>query len=137
MLQDKKEKMSVNNMRYKFERKTLRFRDMFSEVLFYMNKFWLHMKCYKPEKVDRMALEMMSESQQFVKRAYTAYESDICVESIIRSIKKLESGLAAVIGNDTQKIKDSKLLYYSNSINFSDKTMRDRCRATNEFLDYL
>ena len=72
-----------------------------------------------------------------MKRAYTAYESDICVESIIRSIKKLESGLAAVIGNDEQKIKDSKLLYYSNSINFSDKTMRDRCRATNEFLDYL
>lgn len=62
ILKDKQDKMSVNNMKYKFERKTLRFRDMFSEVLFYINKFWLHLKCYEPNKVDRMALEMMSES---------------------------------------------------------------------------
>ena len=50
-------------MKYKFERKTLTFRDMFSEVIFYINQFWLNLKCYDPKKVDRMALEMMSESQ--------------------------------------------------------------------------
>ena len=50
-------------MKYKFERKSLKFRDMFAEVIFYINSFWLQLKCYDSKKVDRMALEMMSESQ--------------------------------------------------------------------------
>ena len=82
-------------------------------------------------------MNKLTENQRFVKRAYSAYENDICIESILRSIKKLESGLSAVIGNDKTLINNSKLLYYSNSINFSNEQMRKKCRARNDYLDFL
>lgn len=82
-------------------------------------------------------MNKLTENQRFVKRAYSAYENDICIESILRSIKKLESGLSAVIGNDKTLINNSKLLYYSNSINFSNEQMREKCRAKNDFLQFL
>ena len=110
-------------MEFRYGKKALSFIDMFSEVPYYINKFYLSLKYKKKKQINKMALNMLSENQQFAKRAFTAYESDICIEFIIRSIKKLEAGLAAVIGDDPRLIKDSKLLYYSNIINFKDRVL--------------
>ena len=109
---------------------------MFSDLAFFAAKAYHYITC-RENKSDDLALSKLSENQQFVKRAYTAYENDICIESILRQIKKLESGLSAVIGNDQNLIEGSKLLYYSNMLNFQDKRLRDKCRAKNQYLDFL
>ena len=80
---------------------------------------------------------MLSKSQRFFRRASKAYNNDICIENILRSIKKLESGVAALIHNDKEKLEYQKLLYYSNSINFGHKRMFDNLKITNSCLDFL
>ena len=49
-------------------------------------------------------LDELSETQRFYLRAYEIYENDISIENILRSLRKLESGLAAVIGDNQELI---------------------------------
>ena len=58
----KKEKNCQTNMKYKFERKTLSFKDMFSEVIFYVNKAYLFLTYKKKKDIDKMAIELLSEN---------------------------------------------------------------------------
>lgn len=70
--------------------------------------------------------------------AYKAFENDTCLENILRSIKKLESGVAALIEDNEEVLNRQKLLYYSNSINFGGhKEMQSKLKFSNKCLEFL
>ena len=82
-------------------------------------------------------MQKLSPSQRLFERGYTKYKSDVSIESILRSIMKLEAGLSALINNDDHLNEAAKTIYYSNIINFADQDLEDMCRETNKFFEFL
>ena len=41
------------------------------------------------------------------------------------------------MNNDNKMIEEAKMIYYSNSIIFTDKEMGDKCRKTNNFYEFM
>ena len=72
-------------------------------------------------------------------RAFRSFENDICIESILRSQKKLESAVSALIMNDSEKIKKAKFIYYSNLINYCDlgKNIENKFLRRNKCLEFF
>lgn len=73
----------------------------------------------------------MSGNQQFYHEAYNSFENDVSIESIWRSLRKLESGLSAVIGNNQKIIEKSKLIYYSNQIVYPNSELHNKFKQSN------
>lgn len=56
----------------------------------------------------------LSRTEVLFKKGLHVFEDEICVESILRSIHKLQASMAAVIENDEEKIKNAKTMYFAN-----------------------
>lgn len=70
-------------------------------------------------------------------RGYNAHSSDMCIETILRSINKLQAGMSALMSNDSKMIELTKIIYYTNSIIYTDKAIRKKLRKTNEFYEFM
>jgi hypothetical protein len=56
----------------------------------------------------------LSKTEVLFKKGLHVFEDEICVESILRSIHKLQASMAAVVENDEEKIKNAKTMYFAN-----------------------
>ena len=128
--------MNQNN-RLRYKRIGLDPLDSFGDIIFILRKSWKRLRNCRKEIRDEDIEKEMSGNQWFFRKAYNSFANDICIENILRSIKKLESGVAALIHNDKEKLEYQKLLYYSNSINFGHKQMFDKFKVTNDCLNFL
>ena len=124
-----------------FERRVFKISDIFSPITLSFAKMWAVISCWRPKDdetdINTHCKSKLSPSQQFFLKGYKLYEKEICIESILRSIKKLESGVSALIGNNNNLIEASKLMYYSNTINYPSKDIADQCRVTNKYFEFL
>lgn len=65
------------------------------------------------------------------------FEEEICLESILRSIHKLQASVAALMQNDEDKIRDAKTMYYANQIIYRSSENEEKMKITTEYLDFL
>lgn len=92
--------------------------EMFSDIIFKALRIW---KIASRQNSDEEQCDaQLFSSNKFFRKALRAYDNDICIENILRQIRKLECGVAALINNDKEKLDYIKILYYSNLIHFGD-----------------
>ena len=93
--------------------------EMFSDAIYMALRLWRKLTCQQEDEdfEENACDRKLNFSYRFFRKAFDAYENDACIENILRSIKKLECGVAALINNNQEVLDYQKILYYSNLIN--------------------
>ena len=118
-----------------FGKQSMTILEMFSDAIYIALRGWRKMTCQQEEYEENACDRKLNFSYRFFRKAFDAYENDACIENILRSIKKLECGVAALINNDPEKLKYQKILYYSNQINLPPNY--EHFKISNKSLEFL
>lgn len=62
------------------------------------------------------------------------FDDDVCLETLIRTVQKLQSSVAALIDGNEEAQNTAKLMYFSNQIIFDSQKQDEEMRITTKFL---
>ena len=91
----------------------------------------------KRDASDEYAINSLSRSEVLFYKGLHIFEDDICVESILRSIHKLQAAVAAIIEDKKELTHNAKTLYYANQIIYRSSKNEKQMRFSTDFLEYL
>lgn len=94
-------------------------------------------KKHKRDPSDEYAINSLSRSEVLFYKGLHIFEDDICVESILRSIHKLQAAVAAIIEDKKELTHNAKTLYYANQIIYRSSNNEKQMRFSTDFLEYL
>ena len=78
--------------------------------------------------------EYLTKSQLLYMKGYKKImRRDLNIEYLLKSIKKLKAGLAAVIADDPHLIRKAKQMYFTNQTVYSSSDEGKKIRASNPF----
>ena len=118
-----------------FGKQSMTILEMFSDAIYIALRGWRKMTCQQEEYEENACDRKLNFSYRFFRKAFDAYENDACIENILRSIKKLECGVADLINNNQEVLNYQKILYYSNLINLPPDY--ERFKVSNMSLEFL
>ena len=79
----------------------------------------------------------LSRTEVLFKKGLAVFEDEICIESILRSIHKLQGSVAALMENNNEAQHVAKLIYFGNQIMYRSAENERKMRYTSDFLEFL
>ena len=79
----------------------------------------------------------MSDGQVAFKKGIEIFEDEICIESLLRCVHKLQSAVAVLMDYNEEAAYNAKVMYFSNQIIYQNEKYDKNIRFTNSFLNYL
>ena len=110
--------------------------DLLGEIKFSYFSWWYGRK-HDSETAEQLAWDSLSEGQVIFKKGIELFEDDICIESLLRCVNKLQSAVATLMEYNEEAAYNAKVMYFSNQIIYQNKKYDENLRYSNTFLNFL
>jgi hypothetical protein len=71
---------------------------------------------FESSKINEKVMGRLNKSEKFFNMAQEFFDDDVCVETLIRAVHKLQASVAALIEGNDEAQNSAKLMYFSNHI---------------------